>query len=118
MIRLHVAEIVIAFVFIAGGLSTLRNPEARVEEIARLRFPLPELAVRINAALMIGAGTALALNIQAALASVVLATLLVPTTVFGHAFWIEEGQRRQLQMSHFFKNLAILGGLLLVTLIR
>jgi Predicted membrane protein len=89
MIRLHVAEIVIAFVFIAGGLSTLRNPQARVEEIARLRFPLPELAVRINAALMIGAGTALALNIQAALASVVLATLLVPTTVFGHAFWLE-----------------------------
>jgi len=118
MVTLHIAEISIAFVFIAGGISTLRNPQPRVEEIARLRFPLPELAVRINAALMMVAGIALALNVQAALASMVLAILLVPTTVFGHAFWIEQGQRRQLQMSNFFKNLAILGGLLLVTLVR
>jgi putative oxidoreductase len=118
MVRLHVAEILIAFIFIAGGMSTLRDPQPRVEEIARLRFPLPELAVRINAALMIVAGIALALNIQAALASLVLAMLLVLTTVFGHAFWTEQGQRRQLQMANFFKNLAILGGLLLVTLVR
>jgi putative oxidoreductase len=118
MVRLHIAEISLAFVFIAGGMSTLRNPRPRVEEIARVRFPVPELAVRINAALMVVAGIALALNFQAALASLLLALLLVPTTVFGHAFWIEEGQRRQLQMSNFFKNLAILGGLLLVTLLR
>jgi putative oxidoreductase len=118
MVRLHVAEMLIAFIFIAGGMSTLRNPQPREQEIARLRFPLPEFAVRINAVLMIVAGMALALNIQAALASLVLAMLLVPTTVFGHAFWTEQGQRRQLQMSNFFKNLAILGGLLLVTLVR
>ena len=118
MATLHAAEILLAFTFIAGGMSALRNPQPRVEEIARLRFPLPGLAVRINAVLMMVAGTALAFNIQAALASLILAMLLVPTTVFGHAFWIEQGQRRQLQMSHFFKNLAILGGLLLVTLMR
>jgi len=118
MARLHTAELLIAFTFVAGAMSTLRNPKPRVEEISRLRFPFPELAVRINAALMMMAGIALAFNIHAALASLVLAILLVPTTLFGHAFWTEQGQRRQLQMSHFFKNVAILGGLLLVTLIR
>jgi hypothetical protein len=53
VVRLHVAEILIAFIFIAGGMSTLRNPQLRVQEIARLRFPLPEVSVRVNAVLMI-----------------------------------------------------------------
>jgi putative oxidoreductase len=118
LITLHVAEILIAFIFIAGGLSTLRNTQPRVEEIARLHFPLPGLAVRVNAAMMVVAGAALAFDIQAALASAVLAVLLALTTVFGHAFWTEQGQRRELQAVNFFKNLAILGGLLLVTQIR
>jgi putative oxidoreductase len=64
------------------------------------------------------AGAALALDVQAALASGVLAVVMALTTVFGHAFWTEQGQRRQVQAANFFKNLATLGGLLLVTQIR
>ncbi len=118
MLTVHVAEILIAFIFIAGGLSTLRDPQPRVEEIARLHFPFPGLAVRVNAAVMAVAGVALALDVRAALASGVLAVVMALTTVFGHAFWTEQGQRRQVQAVNFFKNLAILGGLLLVTQIR
>ncbi|HXK11447.1 MAG TPA: DoxX family protein [Vicinamibacteria bacterium] len=118
MVTLRAGEILLAFIFIAGGLSTLRNPMPRVEEIARLHFPFPALAVRVNAAMMMVAGAALALNIQARLASGVLAVLLALTTAFGHAFWTEQGPRRELQAVNFFKNLAILGGLLLVTQIR
>jgi putative oxidoreductase len=118
MFTLHVAQILIAFIFIAGGLSTLRDPQPRVEEIARLHFPFPWLAVRVNAAVMVVAGAALALDIQAPLASGVLAVVIALTTIFGHAFWTEQGQRRQVQAVNFCKNLAILGGLLLVTQIR
>jgi uncharacterized membrane protein YphA (DoxX/SURF4 family) len=47
----------------------------------------------------------------------VLIALLIPTTIFGHAFWLESGPKRQEQISHVFKNLSIMGGLLLVTLV-
>lgn len=42
-----------------------------------------------------------------------LALFLVPTTIIMHQFWFVEGGGRELQMAHFLKNLAILGGLIL-----
>ena len=114
--RLHLAEFLLAILFVAGGFSTLRDPKPRAAQLARLGFPFADLSVRVNGALMVVAGVALAINYHAGAASVVLAILLIPTTVFGHAFWLEKGHERQVQLSHFIKNLAVLAGLLLVTL--
>ena len=117
-ILIRVAELLLAGVFVLGGLATLRNPQPRAEQLARFRFPFPILLVRLNAMLMMAAGLALALNILPGLASVVLAAVLVPTTVFGHPFWAAEGTARQEQLAHFIKNLAVLGGLLAMAATR
>lgn len=46
------------------------------------------------------------------------ATLLVlftiPVTLIMHPFWLESGQEKVMQMTMFMKNLAILGGLLIL----
>lgn len=110
-ILIRVAELLLAVVFVLGGLATLRNPETRAEHLARFQLPFPILLVRLNAVVMVAAGLALALNIRPGLASAVLAAVLVPTTVFGHAFWAATGTARQEQLVHFIKNLAVLGGL-------
>jgi uncharacterized membrane protein YphA (DoxX/SURF4 family) len=112
---IHVAQVLLALVFILGGLLTWRNPQPRADQLARFRLPFPLLLVRLNGAVMVVAGSALALNIMPALASVVLAVVLVPTTVLGHAFWVAEGTARQEQLAHFLKNLAVLGGLVAMT---
>ena len=114
--RLHLAELLLAIIFVAGGLSTLRDPRPRAAQIARLGFPFADLSVRVNATVMVVAGIALALNYHAAGASALLAIVLIPTTVFGHAFWLEKGHDRQGQLVHFIKNLGVLAGLLLLTL--
>ena len=114
--RLHLAEVLIALVFLLGGLSTWRNPQPRAAQLAKFGLPLPTVLVRLNAAVMLVAGAALALNIEAALASAVLAIVLVPTTVVGHAFWMAEGNARQEQLAHFIKNVAVLGGLVAMTI--
>ena len=78
-------------------------------------MPEPELLVRANGAAMLVAGAALALGCWSRLAAMMLAGMLVPTTLVGHAFWQETtpagraGQRIQ-----FLKNLGLFGGLLLV----
>ena len=116
VMRLHLAELLLAVLFVAGGFSTLRDPKPRAAQIARLGFPFADLSVRVNATLMVVAGIALAVNYHAAGASALLAILLLPTTVFGHAFWLEKGHDRQVQLSHFIKNLGVLAALLLLTL--
>ena len=71
--RLHLAEFLLAILFVAGGFSTLRDPKPRAAQLARLGFPFADLSVRVNAALMVVAGLALAINYYPAAASVVLA---------------------------------------------
>ncbi|HEX8906732.1 MAG TPA: DoxX family protein [Longimicrobiaceae bacterium] len=114
--RLHLAEVLLALVFVTGGVLTLRDPRPRADQLARFHLPAPLLLVRLNGAVMVVAGLALALNIMPALASAVLAAVLVPTTILGHAFWTAEGEARQEQQAHFVKNLALLGGLIAMTI--
>jgi putative oxidoreductase len=109
--------VLLSLIFILGGGSTLLVPAPRAAQIKRLRFPLAEVAVRINGLAMVVAGLFLAVGLWAQIAAWVLIALLIPTTIFGHAFWLEQGFKRQEQLTQVLKNLGIIGGLLLVTLV-
>ena len=63
---------------------------------------------------MVGAGALLSLGLLPRPAAGALAASLIPTTLAGHPFWKREGAERQRQLTQFLKNLAALGGLLLV----
>ena len=110
--------------FITGGLDSLRHPASKASAaepiappIARRLPYLPEdteSLVRINGAAQVAAGLLLATGRFPRLSSAVLAGSLVPTTLAGHRFWEEEDDtRRAQQQVHFFKNLSMLGGLIL-----
>lgn len=114
----RIARPLLAGVFVSGGIDTLRNPPPRVEKAGRagvgeLPFGDPEQLTKINAGVQVGAGLLLATNRLPRLAALALAGSLVPTTYAGHPFWAEKDKAaRKGQQIHFFKNLAILGGLL------
>jgi uncharacterized membrane protein YphA (DoxX/SURF4 family) len=110
--------------FVTGGLDSLRHPAPKVPaadpiapRIARRLPYLPEDAeqlVRINGAVQLGAGLMLATGRLPRLSSALLAGSLVPTTLAGHRFWEEQDEtKRAQQRIHFFKNLSMLGGLIL-----
>ena len=75
----------------------------------------PATLVRINGAAQLLAGLALATGRAPRLSATVLAATLVPTTAAGHRFWEESDKRRApaQQRLHFFKNVSMLGGLLI-----
>jgi uncharacterized membrane protein YphA (DoxX/SURF4 family) len=109
-------RVALAAMFITGGADAMLAPGPRTSKAAELGVPLdPELAVRLNGAAMLGAGVALALGIWPRLAAGVLAGTLVPTTLAGHPYWeAEDAAARRQQRIHFFKNVGLLGGALLV----
>ena len=117
MFTLHLGEVLLSLIFILGGGSTLMVPGPRAAQLKRLRFPLAGVAVRLNGLAMVVGGLLLALGLWAQIVAWMLIVLLIPTTIFGHAFWLESGPKRQDQLSHFVKNLSIMGGLLLITLV-
>jgi uncharacterized membrane protein YphA (DoxX/SURF4 family) len=114
----------LASIFISGGLDALRNPRPKVPAAADVapsiarKIPYlpedPETLVRLNGAAQLGAGFLLAVGRLPRLSSLVLAASIIPTTIAGHRFWEEDdpGTRAQQQI-HFFKNLGLLGGLML-----
>jgi uncharacterized membrane protein YphA (DoxX/SURF4 family) len=100
--------------FIAGGADALRNPGTRPELVAKAGLQDPEKLVRINATTQLIGGIALATGRLPRLSALVLAGTLVPTTYVGHPFWSEDDKAaKKTQQTHFFKNLSMLGGLIL-----
>ncbi|GAC1441240.1 MAG: DoxX family protein [Mycobacteriales bacterium] len=108
------ARPLLASMFVAGGFDTLRRPGARPELVAKAGLDNPDKLVRINGATQLLGGLALATGRLPRLSALALAGSLVPTTYVGHPFWSEpdKGAKAQQQIQ-FFKNLSMLGGLLL-----
>jgi uncharacterized membrane protein YphA (DoxX/SURF4 family) len=106
----------LAAMFITGGADAMLTPGPRTTKAAELGVPLdPELAVRVNGAAMLAAGVALAVGLWPRLAAGVLAGTLVPTTLAGHPYWqLDDPAARRQQRAHFFKNVGLFGGALLV----
>jgi putative oxidoreductase len=110
-----IGRLLLASIFISGGSLAFINPGPRAINVARAGIPQAHLATILNGAIMVVAGSALALNLSPKLAAAILAGALIPTTLVGHPFWREQDATAHTgQRAHFMKNLAMLGGLLLV----
>lgn len=105
-------------IFVTSGIDVLLHPGPRVEKarqagVDKLPFGDAETLTRVNACVQIGSGVLLATNHLPRLASLALIGSLLPTTYAGHPFWAEKDKAaRKQQQTHFLKNLAIAGGLL------
>jgi uncharacterized membrane protein YphA (DoxX/SURF4 family) len=122
-----VARPLLSSVFLTGGADTFSHPERRAEQarpvIEQMTSMVPALPrdpvllVKANAATQVVAAAMMSVGILTRLSALVLAASLVPTTFGGHRFWEhEEPAARAQQRTHFLKNAAILGGLLLIAL--
>lgn len=123
----HVARPLLASIFLVGGVDALRNPKSKVPAADDVAPPvaakLPGLGgmdteqlVHLNAGVQVAAGALLTLGRVPRLSALALAASLIPTTAAGHRFWEHEGPQRANQQAHFFKNVSLLGGLLLAAL--
>ena len=125
-----VARPMLASMFVVGGVNALREAPALAVKAkpvadklapalanAMPQVPIPTDAatwVRINGAIHVVGGAMLATGHLPRLTSWALAATLVPTTFVGHAFWQQsDPTARKNQSVHFFKNVSMIGGLLM-----
>ncbi|GAB7004084.1 hypothetical protein JCM18899A_15560 [Nocardioides sp. AN3] len=127
-----VARPLLASIFVAGPVNALKNAEGHAEKAKKVTdrvvpvaerlgeragVPVPHdpaVWVRINAAVQLAAALGLATGRAPRISSAVLAGSLLPTTFAGHPFWEEsDPSAKARQRIQFFKNLSLLGGLLI-----
>jgi putative oxidoreductase len=131
----RLARPALAAVFISGGLSAFRHPDARVPEAEGVASKItgtlkrvlpPQYAskiptdtaslVRINGGVQLAGGLLLAVGRAPRLSSLALAVTLVPTTVARYPFWSrDDATAKADDRTHFVQNIGLLGGLLLAS---
>lgn len=104
------SRILLSVIFVLSGLNKLLDVDGTVAAMASQGFGSRALAIGAGLAELAG-GLALAFGFLTRLGAIGLILFLIPTTLVFHDFWTLSGGERQLQMTMFLKNLAILGGL-------
>jgi putative oxidoreductase len=125
-----IARPMLASMFLVGGFNAVKNPDKlapRAQPITDRLVPLLQKAVpqlpsdaatlvRLNGIVQLVAGGALATGKAPRISAAALALTLVPTTAAGHRFWEESDPAvRSQQRTHFFKNVSMLGGLIIAS---
>jgi putative oxidoreductase len=108
------ARVLIAAIFVWSGVGKMLNFEGTQGYMASKGMPLTAMFAVGAIAVELGGGLALAAGFWARRAAVALALFMVPTTLMFHGFWAYQGQEAAMQTIQFMKNLAIIGGLLMV----
>jgi putative oxidoreductase len=104
-----VGRVLIAAVFLLGGLSKVAAPSYTVGYIASVGLPFPWLGYAIAVAVEIGGSLALIAGYQARVTATVLAAFSIATALAFHNHLADQNQ-----FIHFFKNVSMAGGLLQV----
>lgn len=82
--------------------------------MASAGLPFAPFLLAVTILIEVGGGLMLITGWQARWSALVIALFLIPTTLIFHAFWSADAAQYQAQLTSFLKNLAILGGMLVV----
>lgn len=109
------ARVLMALLFLPEGLGKISHFQATVGYIASASLPWPQLGALLAIALEVGASAALLVGFQTRWMALLLAVFCVATALFFHQFWVATADQTGIQHIMFFKNLALAGGLLMLS---
>lgn len=109
-----VGRILIALLFVPAGWGKIMGFAGTTGYIASKGLPMPAVAAAIAIAVELGGGLLLLAGFKTRWAALALFVFLIPTTFVFHAFWNVPPEQVMAQQINFWKNVAIMGGLLYV----
>ncbi|MEO8652944.1 MAG: DoxX family protein [Ramlibacter sp.] len=109
-----VGRALVAWLFIPAGFSKIGGFAGVAGYIGSKGLPLPEVAAAIAIAVELGLGLALLFGWKARWAALGLAIFVAVITPIFHNFWASPAAQQMMQQQAFYKNVAVLGGLLVL----
>ena len=104
-----VGRILIAAIFVVSGANKIAQPGATLAYIGAVGLPFPQLALAGSAIVELAGGLALILGYRTRSVAALLAAFSLITAWLFHSDLTDQNQ-----FIHFFKNIAMAGGLLQV----
>jgi len=109
-----IGRILVAAIFLVSGIAKLADTSGTAGYMTAAGIPNAGVLAVIAGIVEIAGGLAIAVGFLGRLAALGLICFMIPTTLIFHGFWRFEGAEATLQLASFMKNLAIIGGLLLL----
>ena len=110
-----VGRCLLGLLFIVSGIGKITGYSATAGYMAGHGLPFVALLLPLTILVELGGGLMLVFGWHARRAALVLLLFLIPTTLIFHNFWAVPAEQMQGQKINFLKNLAIMGGMLYVT---
>ena len=109
-----VARVLLALLFAYFGYLKLSNFGGSVGYFTKWQFPMPQVAAALAVLFEFGGGLLLIIGWKTRWVAIALVVYTIIATAVAHRFWTYEAAQAFNQTSHFFKNVSIIGGLLLL----
>lgn len=110
-----IGRILICIIFLLSGITKLTMWTGMVGLLAAKHFPIPSLMLAGAVIVEILGGLCLLFGFKARIAAFIMFLYLIPATLVFHNFWTMQGAARMDNEMNFLKNLAIMGGLLMLS---
>jgi putative oxidoreductase len=111
-VALLAARLAVAALFLPAGVGKLFGLSGFAASLAGKGVPFPELLAALGVAAEIIGPIALVLGVFPRLTALLLIAFTVVATLISHSFWAFPAEAQSAQQTQFFKNVAIIGGLL------
>lgn len=110
-----IGRILFAILFLLSAVGHITAPDGMAGYAASKGVPAAKLAVIGSGVIALLGGLSLILGVWIDLGALLLVIFLVPVTVMIHNFWTQtDPQTKQTEMISFNKNLALIGGALVL----
>ena len=107
-----VGRLLLSLLFLPAGISKVAGFAGTAGYIASKGLPMPELGAVIAIIVELGGSAALILGFQTRWAAVILSLFTLAASIFFHNFWALPADQVMVNQLMFFKNIAVIGGLL------
>ncbi|TDN62670.1 DoxX family protein [Paraburkholderia sp. BL10I2N1] len=109
-----VARVLLMVLFVLFGWAKLTNFGGTVGYMGSLGAPMPAVSAAIAVAMEFFVAIALILGVFTRPLALVFVLYTFGTALIGHHYWTLDGAERMMNMINFYKNISIMGGLLLL----
>ena len=109
-----VGRVLLALMFVWAGYGKITGYDGTAGFMASMGVPMVGVLLPLTILVELGGGLALIVGWKARWAALLLAAFTVLASVVFHNFWTMTGDAAMTNMLFFYKNVAVIGGLLMV----
>jgi putative oxidoreductase len=111
---LALGRALMSVIFIVSGFNKFMAVAGTTAYLTRLGVPSPQIMVYVVAALELIGGLMILVGFKTRWVALVMCVFTGITVFLGHKFWAVDAAQYQNQLNHALKNLAIMGGFLVL----